>query len=197
MVRFTRFDRLFRTELCGQMCGQNWSDIIARQFIITHRCNVHPVSVPRLHPSSGLRNNCDGFISCLLLRANHLYWANSWEGVKRLEDPEHWVATVDRMERALQMATMLGSKSRMFTIATDHIERVLDVYNGEDPLFLSAKLMSLLQERRIGDPIKYAALAEKLAARAEATHDWHKAREYRGIGRMLASAFPHCQKAGF
>ena len=103
------------------------------------------------------------------------------ESAKRLEDPENWVGTADRMERALQMATMLGRNSRLYKTVIEHIENVLDTYNGEDPLFLSAKLMSFLQDRREGDPVKYAALAGKSALRAEAANDWHKAREYWGI----------------
>ena len=100
------------------------------------------------------------------------------ESAKRLEDPENWVATADRMDRAIQMATMLGRNSRLFKTVTEYIESVLDKYNGEDPRFLSAKLMGLLLERRVGDPAKYAALAGKLASRADSAGDWHRAREY-------------------
>jgi hypothetical protein len=51
-------------------------------------------------------------------------------------------------------------------------------YNGDDPLYLSARMMELLQEERRGDPAKYAAIADKAARRAEAEHDWWRAREY-------------------
>lgn len=100
------------------------------------------------------------------------------ESAKRLEDPENWVGTADRLQRALQMAVMLGRNSGPFKAVTDHIEGVLDACNGEDPLFLSARLMALLIDRRVGDTVKYAALAGKLASRAEDTGDWHRAREY-------------------
>lgn len=63
MVRFTRFDRLFRTELCGQTCGQNWSDIIARHFKIRHRRNV-----PSVLDSEKFRQ----YYFVLALRAWHL-----------------------------------------------------------------------------------------------------------------------------
>jgi hypothetical protein len=49
-------------------------------------------------------------------------------------------------------------------------------------MFLSAKLMELLQEYREGEPSKYAAIAEKAALNAEASDDvsikWHRARTY-------------------
>ncbi|MBW4455556.1 MAG: DUF4209 domain-containing protein [Nostoc indistinguendum CM1-VF10] len=41
---------------------------------------------------------------------------------------------------------------------------------------LSAKLMALLQEYRLGEPAKYAALTEKAATLAESAHDWRRAR---------------------
>ena len=53
-------------------------------------------------------------------------------------------------------------------VVFSHIEAVLDRYNGEDPLLLSAKLMELLQEYRFVDPAKYAALSKKAATKASA-----------------------------
>lgn len=100
------------------------------------------------------------------------------ESALLLEHPEHWTATTDRIERALQLATMLGRNAKFFSVVTDHIESVLTKYNGEDPLYLSAKLMELLQERKLGNSTENAARAEKLATRAESSHDWDKARTY-------------------
>lgn len=94
-----------------------------------------------------------------------------------LEDPEHWTLCVNRIERATRLSRKSNQKHH-FTKVVTHIEAVLDNYNGEDPLFLSARLMELLQEYKQGDPLKYAALAEKAAHRAEAEHDWHRARNY-------------------
>lgn len=100
------------------------------------------------------------------------------ESASRLEDPRHWVPSYERVERALQLAVMLGRNTDVSASVIGHIERVLDLCDGEDPLFLSAKLMTLLQERRAGDAAKYATMAEKLALGAEADHDWRRAREY-------------------
>jgi hypothetical protein len=103
------------------------------------------------------------------------------EAAEVLESPVGWVSCVDRIERAVQLAVSLGKKNRPFTDAITYIEDLLDKHQGEDPLFLSAKLMEILQECRQGDPLKYAALAEKAASRAEAEEDglkWHRARTY-------------------
>lgn len=100
------------------------------------------------------------------------------ESATRLEDHRHWTTTYERIERALQLAVMLGRNATTYASVISHIERVLDSCDGEDPLFLSAKLMTLLQERKAGNTTKYAAMAEKLALGAEAAHDWWRAREY-------------------
>ena len=90
-----------------------------------------------------------------------------------LENPEQWTHCVDRIERALRLARKIRHQDE---IVFNHIEAVLDRYQGEDPLWLSAKLMELLQEYRFGDPAKYAALAEKAATLAESIPDWRRAR---------------------
>jgi hypothetical protein len=100
------------------------------------------------------------------------------DSAKHLEHPVRWPQCVTRTERALQLAAYLGKDRPHFLKVIDYIESVLDKYQGEDPLFLSEAMMSLLLEYRIGDPGKYAALAEKAALRAEEAHAWHNARLY-------------------
>lgn len=96
------------------------------------------------------------------------------ESATRLEDPQEWLGCEHNIERALQISL----NSKLFPIVAHHIEDVLVRMNGEDPLFLSAKLMHLLRQHGVGDPINYAALAEKSAIRAESSSGWHIAREY-------------------
>ena len=100
------------------------------------------------------------------------------ESAQSLEDPRKWSLCFQRIERASHLAALLGKKNKHFMSVIAYIEALLDKYKGDDPLFLSAKLMALLQEYREGDPSKYAAIAEKAALRAESEHDWHKARNY-------------------
>ena len=95
-----------------------------------------------------------------------------------LEKPEQWTHCVDRIERALRLARKIRHQDE---VVFNHIEAVLDRYQGEDPLWLSVKLMELLQEYRFGDPAKYAALCEKAATLAESISDWRRARTLWGI----------------
>ncbi|MEG4197103.1 DUF4209 domain-containing protein [Microcoleus sp. Pol12A5] len=90
-----------------------------------------------------------------------------------LESPDHWSDCVDRIERALRLARKIRHQDK---VVFAHIEAVLDRYQGEDPLWLSAKLMQLLQEYRFGEPAKYAALSSKAATLAESTSHWPRAR---------------------
>src|SRR5205085_11465408 len=99
------------------------------------------------------------------------------ESAKALEHPRHWPPTVERVERALQLATQWGRKSGRFAEVVNHIQGVLAKYDGEDPLFLSLRMMQLLQERGVGDAATNAARAEKLACQAEADHEWDRAKE--------------------
>ncbi|MGH9882757.1 MAG: hypothetical protein ACRD6N_15075 [Pyrinomonadaceae bacterium] len=100
------------------------------------------------------------------------------ESARTLEDPEHWVATYDRIARALQLATMMGRNAQSYPLVVRHIEDVLDRCNAEDPLFLSARMMDLLLNCRTDDSGKYVALSEKLALKGERERDWDRARTY-------------------
>ncbi len=95
-----------------------------------------------------------------------------------LEDPIQWPKCAERIERAVRLAASLGKNTGHLDKVISHVETVLDKYNGEDPLFLSEKLMGLLLEFRQGDSTKYSALSEKLAKRAESDGDWRRARIY-------------------
>jgi hypothetical protein len=133
------------------------------------------------------------------------------ESAKALEDPYHWPATVKRVERAMQLAARWGRNTGRLAEVVAHIEAVLANYDGEDPLFLSAKMMRLLQERGAGDPAANAARAEKLALRAEADQEWDRAKEYwevkanwhfmakdkeQALAARVLAAETHVKKAG-
>lgn len=103
------------------------------------------------------------------------------ESAKHLQDPQHWPATVERIERALQLADNLGQNNSLFTSVINHIEDVLATYDSGDPLFLSAKLMTLLQNRKLGKFTENAIRANKAALCAESEKEWRRARTYWGI----------------
>jgi len=92
-----------------------------------------------------------------------------------LEDPEKWSLCFYRIARALHLSHKINYHPE---IVVAHIEAVLGRYNGEDPSWLSASLIQLLQEKKLGDPQKYAALAEKAAKLAQINCDWYRARKY-------------------
>jgi len=100
------------------------------------------------------------------------------ESATILEDPVQWPACAKRIERAVHLAASLGRNTGHLDKVISHIETVLDKYNGEDPKFLSERLMGLLLEFRRGDSTKYSALSDKLAKHAESDGDWRRARIY-------------------
>ena len=100
------------------------------------------------------------------------------KSARNLEDPESWTYYFERVERAANLSASLGKKNHHFQDVIAEIETALNKYQGNDPLFLSAKLMELLQKYRQGDPEKYATLAEKMAINAESEKNWYKARNY-------------------
>ncbi len=95
-----------------------------------------------------------------------------------LEDPKRWTYCAKRIERAFRLGASLGKNAGYLDPVISHIEATLDKYNGEDPKFLSNKLMDFLLEQRKGDCKKYSMLSEKLAKRAESDGDWRRARTY-------------------
>lgn len=97
---------------------------------------------------------------------------------KRLQDPADWVYGFERIERAVRLAASLERDGDSFKQAVAHAEQVLDQYQGDDPLYLSGKLMELLIEHGVGDPHKYIALSEKVAKKAEAERDESRAQYY-------------------
>ena len=108
----------------------------------------------------------------------HIAVESYLNSAKTLEDFEHWTHTQKRIERALQLASMLGRKGEFYSKVLDRISDLLDRCNGEDPNYLSAELMRLLQGRCEGDAKKYADFCEKLALNAEIQNDFNKARRY-------------------
>ncbi len=97
------------------------------------------------------------------------------QSATELENFKNWNQCFKRIERALRLARRIKHHSE---VVVTHIEAVLDSGTGEAPLWLPAKLMELLQEYRLSDPTKYAALAEKAATLAQSAHDWDRARAY-------------------
>lgn len=92
-----------------------------------------------------------------------------------LEKAKRWSQSFERIERALRLARKIRYQAEK---VVEQIEAILDRYDEEDPGWLPAKLMALLQEYQLGNPPKYTALAQKAATLAESVHDWRRARAY-------------------
>lgn len=99
------------------------------------------------------------------------------QSAQELQNQKNLNQCFKRIERALRLAVNRKIRYQPETVVA-HIEAVITNFNTETPLWLSAKLMELLQEYRLGDPTKYSALAETAATRAESSHDWDSARSY-------------------
>ena len=95
-----------------------------------------------------------------------------------LEHPEHWTQCAERIERALRLSISMGKKGEPFDAVVNHIESVLQKYDGKDPKFLSHRLMSFLLEVRHGQVEKYVDLSKRMAEAAEASGDYYRARSY-------------------
>src|SRR5260370_338759 len=96
-----------------------------------------------------------------------------------LLQPEHWVSTEERIERALQLAARIGRNNHdYFPRTIQVIEDLLGKYGEEDATHLSAKLMGLLIEQRRGEPEHYASLAEmgRIEIPFDVTDEQEKAR---------------------
>lgn len=100
------------------------------------------------------------------------------KSAQNLEDPSKWTYYFKRIERAANLAAFIGKQNHHFQDVISEIEATLGKYQGEDPLWLSAKLMELLLKYSVGDPQKYADIAEKAALQAESKDHWGRARNY-------------------
>jgi hypothetical protein len=100
------------------------------------------------------------------------------ESANILEHPENWTKCADRIERAFRLSILLGSNTGYLEKVVNHIEAVLNKYDGKDPLFLSNKLMGFLIEVRKGDFQKYCSLSKKIAQEAEKSGGYNRARTY-------------------
>jgi Domain of unknown function (DUF4209) len=97
------------------------------------------------------------------------------ESARILEDPRYWTDGMDRVNRADALASRLNNRE-LVDLVLAYAEEVVSRYDGEDPNFLSVRMMELLQQHRRGEYSRYAALAGKLAERAEGEEMFEKAR---------------------
>jgi hypothetical protein len=103
----------------------------------------------------------------------------------RLEDPEHWTASIERYERAVRLARQVESKGELPKRILAHLEGRVRHYDGQDPLYFSLKALHLLEEFAFGDFAKLAEIAGRVAAVSRAARSFDRARSYYDIQARL------------
>lgn len=85
---------------------------------------------------------------------------------RKIMDPAEWVHGFQRLRRAMQIAGALGRGSSGRDEVVNYALEVLTSLDGNDPLYLSLKIIELLIEYKVGDYPKLAAFAQKSAVKA-------------------------------
>ena len=99
------------------------------------------------------------------------------ESARYLFDPDHWPRCVKRYERALRLAAMLGRDDLHDAIASEMREIALEL-DGQDSLFLTIRLVSLLLEFNSNDIQSLAELSDKAALIAMGSLKLEQARQH-------------------
>ena len=99
------------------------------------------------------------------------------ESAQRLLDPEHWVAYYERCARALGLAVALRHDDLRAQVMSE-INTTLADLNGEDPLFLTVRLVSLLLDCGLGDVETLSTISERGASIAEDRLAFDRARSH-------------------
>jgi hypothetical protein len=112
-----------------------------------------------------------------------------------LEHPEHWPPVTDRLHRAAQIARSLGRESKELDQVRRAVSGMLDRHAGDDPLFLSARLIELLLEFGGRDAGDLWHVASRVAERARDEGDWHRAESYRQVAAACRAATGNQEEA--
>ena len=95
-----------------------------------------------------------------------------------LEDPENWVVSMERYERAIRLARQIDPKGELPRSILRHVENRVLHYDGRDPSFLTNKALELLAEFRFGDFPRLAEVAGRVAGGSRMAGDFRRARFY-------------------
>jgi hypothetical protein len=107
----------------------------------------------------------------------------------RLEDPDNWVPSMHRYERALRLASQVETKRDLPKRVLRHLEARVLHYNGSDPLYFTAKSLELLADSAFGDLRPLAEIAGRVAQASRAASNFHRARTYFAVqARLLKGA---------
>ena len=94
-----------------------------------------------------------------------------------LFDAHNWVEYVERTERALRLAVHIRDRELVDWVLREIERRVIDL-NGSDPLYMTARLMELLQEFEFGEPDQMTKIAHSAVSLAETEGNYERARSH-------------------
>src|SRR5439155_7978353 len=100
------------------------------------------------------------------------------ESSRELETGDMWPPFAERLYRAMQVGAQLGWFKPFHQKAITAVEDAISRHEATEDGLLCARLMHLLLADRVGDPKRYAPLAEKMAKQMEIVPNWHFARDY-------------------
>jgi hypothetical protein len=95
-----------------------------------------------------------------------------------LEDPERWPPCLDALIRASQLARQLGRNEAHSLGVLEAVASMLERHPGDDPSYMSAKLIELLLQLDHGDLPEMADVAGRAAQIATEENDWHRRQTY-------------------
>jgi tetratricopeptide (TPR) repeat protein len=106
----------------------------------------------------------------------------------RLEDPEHWVQSLHRYERALRLASQVEVKGELPKKVLRHLEARVLHYDGSDSLYFTAKSLELLADFAFGDLRPLAEIAGRVAQASRSVGNFDRARTYFAVQARLLKA---------
>ncbi len=95
-----------------------------------------------------------------------------------ISDELEWPHKNNRIERALQIATLLGKKGPSYTKVIEYINKTITDIGDFCESHFGLKLMELLKKRKEGNPSQLVLFSESSAQHAESKGIWQLATEY-------------------
>jgi hypothetical protein len=96
----------------------------------------------------------------------------------KLENWNHWTDYYERIKRALQLALLLGKNNGKLVEVNEYIKTSIYNINGEDPLYLTGSLISLLLDQKDVEVENFLEIIEKKIGRNLDLHEFTQARYY-------------------
>jgi hypothetical protein len=100
------------------------------------------------------------------------------DSARELEDPEEWTGCATHLERAARLSRSLGIQDESFVQVSSYLLEIVDKYRGNDPLFLTFRVVKLLLEFEVGNPEDYISSLSTAASRGRDAGKFYLCRDY-------------------